>query len=76
MHSSTTSISSVDLPTVATPLRLHRQDELPIKVLLCGYGELGLGTLKGLLQLVQQKSIQLFDWFLFTSFVIVSTNID
>jgi methionyl-tRNA formyltransferase len=34
-------------------------------VLLCGYGELGLGTLKGLLQLEKQKKIILlgvFDW--------------
>jgi methionyl-tRNA formyltransferase len=65
MRSSASSMSSIDLTTVAAPLRLRRQDGLPIKVLLCGYGELGLGTLKGLLELVQQKSIQLlgvFDW--------------
>jgi methionyl-tRNA formyltransferase len=51
----------------STHLRLQNkaQSNSPSKVLLCGYGELGLGTLKGLLKLVQQKKISLlgvFDW--------------
>ncbi|MCS6267315.1 MAG: hypothetical protein H2174_07085 [Vampirovibrio sp.] len=50
-----------------TPLRLGHQQEgvKPIKVLLCGYGELGLGTLKGLLKLAKQNKMVLlgvFDW--------------
>ena len=51
--------------TTSTALKFTTTDGKLPKVLLCGYGDLGLGTLNGLLKLAQQKQIELlgvFDW--------------